>query len=210
MASMYYHQLSGRWRVRWKNDEGVEKIRSFKVKSAAEALCATVPAARPGHRGAKRRSADDVAAFIIANSVDSEDGCRIWTRPLSNDGYPRLTWLCDEGYTIRGAHRLAHHLFVAPVPNDRLLSVDHLCRNRACVEPTHLELVTQRENVMRSPIAPAARNAAKTHCPQGHPYDKENTYVYTFKSKRTTTRVCRTCSAEYHRRYHLHRMGGVA
>lgn len=153
-------------------------------------------------KGPKRRTAAQVMDYIRAHAEPAADGCIIWTRPLSNDGYPRLTWLCDEGYTIRGAHRLAYHLWVAPAPNDRLMSVDHLCRNRACVNPEHLELVRQRDNILRSPVAIGALNAAKTHCAQGHEYTSENTYVYVHPSPRACTeRVCKACRAVHARHY---------
>lgn len=81
---------------------------------------------------------------------------------------------------------------VAPIPDD--LTLDHLCRVRACVNPDHMEPVTIRENALRGETA-AARNAAQTHCPQGHEYTGENTYVTTAGSRR-----CRTCTREYVRR----------
>ena len=211
MPSVYFHNERQKWRVRWVDADGKRRWSAFLKEDDARAFLDSVRHLAPprpereyrrrgGYNG-RRRSAADVAEFLVAHSVDHENGCRVWTRPLTKDGYPRLTWLCNEGYTIRGAHRLSYHLFVAPVPNDRLLSIDHLCRNRACIQPTHLDLVTQRENVMRSPIAIARINAEKTHCAQGHPYDEANTYVYVFKTRRITTRICKTCASAHHKRY---------
>src|SRR5688500_16448937 len=115
-----------------------------------------------------RRSRQQVIDLIASESRVEPSGCHIWTGALTNVGYGRLNWLCDEGHVVRGAHRIAYHVLVAPVPLDKV--IDHLCRNRPCVNPEHMEPVRQRENVMRSPIAPGAINAAKTHCPQGHEY----------------------------------------
>ncbi|MFD5161031.1 HNH endonuclease signature motif containing protein [Streptomyces hawaiiensis] len=82
------------------------------------------------------------------------------------------------------AHRYAYALAYGSVPDG--LVVDHLCRNRACVRPSHLEAVTQRVNLLRGDTAPA-RAALRTHCPQGHPYSPESTYTCRGK------RACRQC-----------------
>lgn len=86
------------------------------------------------------------------------------------------------------AHRWAYEHWVGPIPEGTEL--DHLCREVLCVLPTHLEPVTHRENLMRGKGF-AARNARKTHCPQGHKYTDENTYVNPRGS-----RECRTCIRE--------------
>jgi hypothetical protein len=70
------------------------------------------------------------------------------------------------------AHRWAYHHLVAPVSAD--LEIDHLCRNRGCVNPAHLEPVTSRENKLRG-YGAAAKNARKTECKRGHPFTPENT-----------------------------------
>ena len=83
-------------------------------------------------------------------------------------------------------HRLAYESEVGPILQE--LQLDHLCRNRACVNVDHLEPVTQRENVLRGDTI-AAANAAKTHCVHGHELTTANTYIRLTNG----ARVCRTC-----------------
>jgi HNH endonuclease len=99
---------------------------------------------------------------LLARSIRVGD-CLIWQGPHTPAGYGCLM---VEG-TTRLAHRLAYQEWVGPIPGDKQL--DHLCRTRDCIEPTHLEIVTSRENTMRGESF-AAINAAKTQCPNGHGY----------------------------------------
>jgi hypothetical protein len=100
------------------------------------------------------------------------------------EGYG-LFWF--NGRTVL-AHRYSYQELVGPIPAG--LTLDHLCRNRSCVRPSHLEPVTQAENNARRP-AFVSFNAAKTHCPHGHEYTSENTYI----RPGTAWRMCRTCIA---------------
>jgi hypothetical protein len=86
----------------------------------------------------------------------------------------------------RGAHRVLYEAIVGPIPPG--LTLDHLCRNRSCVNPDHLEPVSMRVNTLRG-IGPAAIHAAQTECIHGHPFDEANTY-----RKRNGSRDCRTCN----------------
>ncbi len=84
------------------------------------------------------------------------------------------------------AHRFAYELAVGPIPVG--LDIDHLCRVRNCVNPDHLEAVTRRENLMRSPIALTALNARKIQCTKGHALADDNLVVHS-----DGKRGCRTC-----------------
>jgi hypothetical protein len=116
-------------------------------------------------------------------------GCWEWTASKAH-GYGQFGVRAGD---VRMAHRYAYEYLVAPIPVD--LQIDHLCRNRRCVNPAHLEPVTLVENVMRG-IGPGAVNARKTHCLHGHAFDEANTY--TDKSGR---RQCRTCRRRNNRKH---------
>jgi hypothetical protein len=89
---------------------------------------------------------------------------------------------------------------VGPIPDGLVL--DHLCRNKLCVNPKHLEPVTNQENILRglTPLVGGYYNMAKTHCPKGHEYSPENTYYR--PSRWRQTRVCRICNNAAARAYH--------
>ncbi len=91
-------------------------------------------------------------------------GCWVWSGSKQRTGYGQVAW---QNIKWR-AHRLFYSVFVGPIPAG--LQTDHLCRNRACVRPSHLEFVTSAENTARGE-SPSAVNARKTHCPKGHKFD---------------------------------------
>jgi len=110
--------------------------------------------------------------------------CIEWTGTIDKYGYGQFR---PTGGSNMGAHRWSYEYHVGPIPEG--LQIDHVCRNRKCVNPEHLEPVTARENLFRSPIAPAALNAAKTHCLRNHPLSGENLYLHPNSGRRG----CREC-----------------
>jgi hypothetical protein len=109
------------------------------------------------------------------------DGCWPWTGTTNRNGYGRL-WVNRRWATT---HRLVYERLVEPIPEG--LTLDHLCRNRACCNPTHLEPVTNRENVLRG-VGLSATAARRMECRRGHPYDGLR------RDGDQTNRYCRTCN----------------
>jgi hypothetical protein len=124
--------------------------------------------------------------------VDKSGDCWVWLGSKDRNGYGHSS-LRDEQNHRYGimAHRKAYVLLVGPVPDGLVL--DHLCRNPSCVNPAHLEPVTQRENLMRSPTF-QRDNALKTECVNGHPFDDANTYQR--ERNGSPHRECITCRRE--------------
>jgi hypothetical protein len=114
-----------------------------------------------------------------------ETGCVVWVGGRNSKGYGQFR----GGGKTTGAHKWIWEQHEGPVPDG--YELDHLCRNRACVNLLHLEVVTHRENVLRGETN-AGINARKTHCIRGHEFTPENTYTYIGQGGREK-RSCRIC-----------------
>ena len=122
----------------------------------------------------------------IASKIEVTETCWLWTGSLNRNGYGRVRHPDTQRDVV--AHRLVYEAARGPIPTG--LQLDHLCRVRRCVNPAHLEPVTQRENLLRGETITAA-SAAATVCPAGHPYRGDNLYI-----NPKGHRFCRTCHRE--------------
>lgn len=119
----------------------------------------------------------------LQRTTHNSNGCWIWGGAVQSNGYGRVS----SNSKMLLAHRAIYEALVGVIPDGMV--IDHICRTRACVNPEHLEVVTQMENVMRSEITVASMNSKKDFCINGHPF----TFANTFKRKDRQTRECRTC-----------------
>lgn len=115
------------------------------------------------------------------DKVEPTGFCWNWIASRDSSGYGQIG---IDGRPVK-AHRVAYELLVGPILAG--LVIDHLCRNKSCVNPDHLEPVTQKINVRRA-------SAVKTHCLRGHEYTEENTYL------QGERRSCLTCRRAAERR----------
>ncbi len=118
--------------------------------------------------------------------VEKTFSCWIWTAGKNNKGYGMI-WDAEEGRQVL-AHRASYQMMKGPIPEG--LSLDHLCRNPACVNPDHLEPVTHKENLRRG-NTPGSLAARTGHCKRGH-----SDWRW---SKDGKSRHCRTCARERNR-----------
>lgn len=116
--------------------------------------------------------------------IDDDTGCWNWSGKLNQDGYGRLTINRSDERKDWLAHRFVYTFYRGDIEGE--MTLDHICRNRRCVNPDHLEEVTIGVNLLRGNTFQAA-NKKKTHCKRGHPLSGDNLY------KNSGRRHCREC-----------------
>ena len=125
--------------------------------------------------------------FLV--KVRKTESCWLWTGPVFG-GYGQFQPCVTGMNRSCFAHRFSYELFIGPIPEGLVL--DHLCRVRLCVNPVHLEPVTQSENMLRAQPLTWNYYATREQCKNGHVYTEENTLI----DKTYGYRRCRTCNRD--------------
>lgn len=158
-------------------------------------------------RKVKRRTAPSALSLferLIFHSHVVTNGCWTWAGSKDKDGYGNTKVAGKHAF----AHRAMYQVCRGPIPEG--MQLDHLCRNRACINPAHLDIVTSFENTMRSNAA-SAINARKTHCIHGHPLAGDNLSIQAAKNRsgaRRFRRVCLACVRRNNEKY-MERKRGI-
>jgi hypothetical protein len=137
-----------------------------KISAALKGRVKTADHLEKISRSLMGRETKPVIERFMSKVEKSPDGCWIWIGSIAPNGYGKFSVEKNKVRKCFNAHRWAYEYFVGPIRAG--LTLDHLCRNRRCVNPSHLEPVTIRENLIRGEGVSAV-NIRKTHCPKGHP-----------------------------------------
>lgn len=124
--------------------------------------------------------------------VVAPTACWIWCVNVTDQGYGYYHDKVTR--KNRSAHRLIYESLRGPIPES--MTLDHLCRVRRCVNPDHLEVVSNRENILRG-VSVVAEDARKTHCKRDHPLSGENLKIYAHPTTGGRYRVCLACADRY-------------
>ncbi len=138
----------------------------------------------------------DTLPAKIANRIQKTKDCWFWIGSLTQQGYGRM-WVKSRNST-NYAHRIVYELLVGPIPEG--LTIDHLCRNKLCVNPEHMEAVSSRVNALRG-YGPPAINARKRRCHKGHLFNDKNVMLVRGGRKRQ----CKICWSEYYKKWRKNR-----
>ena len=130
----------------------------------------------------------DIDREFFLKKVEKTETCWLWRGAMKNTGYGEMTLRVNGKKKYFRAHRVSFKIFKDEELEQGLV-IDHICRNKACVNPEHLRQVSYRTNVLENSVAPAALNSAKVMCPRGHLYDEANT---SFNS--SNGRLCNECN----------------
>lgn len=163
------------------------------LKFATHSIMKRGPSLHGLHVTDELRSGEEIAAEIASKVCITDSGCEQWTGQISGGyGVVLAGWRQTPRRKRRQVYRLVHRVYWeqqrGPVP--RSLCLDHVCRNRACRNLSHLEIVTLNENVRRGLAGLVQRE--KTHCHQGHEFTEANTYLV----PRYGWRNCKMCLKE--------------
>ena len=130
---------------------------------------------------------NNIAVARFNKFIKPTSQCHLWIGQKDKDGYGTFYYFKKN----RKAHRFAYYIINGDIPKG--MFIDHSCRNRSCVNPQHLRCVTPRVNCLENSISLGAINAKKTHCKNGHTFDK----TYGTKKKQ---RYCSICEREKSKR----------
>lgn len=141
-------------------------------------------------------SKDDRVKEILERATpEPNTGCLIWEGSVNLQGYATIQRRKISSVPML-THRFVYELSFGPIPEG--LELDHLCRVRCCINPTHLEPVTHSENMKRSPLKP---QRIATHCVHGHPFSGENLVL------KKDRRACRECRRKSFRKWYEKQKG---
>lgn len=128
----------------------------------------------------------------LKNKIIKKKGCWLWIGYITNNGYGMIHYKRKTDYS----HRVSYQIFKGKIPENKEL--DHLCRNRSCINPKHLEPVIRSENALRGlgPKKLGLLNSSKKKCQNGHFFNKKNTYY-----RKSGGRACRPCVAKSQQKY---------